>query len=114
MSAQPKKPRRIKNKRLNITPKDRWERIIKDVDKNEVPVTCLESITVTLLDNTEIDINVRQLIQEGNEPELLEEMINSRLASMDDLIKDVDFYINIESVAKTVQPFTDDLLKKLS
>ena len=28
-------------------------------------------------------------------------------------IKDVDFFINIDSVAKTVQPVTDDILKNL-
>jgi len=36
------------------------------------------------------------------------------LKQMDEIIKDVDFFISIETVAKTVQPVTDDILKSLS
>ena len=112
MSEQPKK--RPKSKRLNTSVKKIWESILKDVEKNEVPINCLEHISLKLTDGTVVDINIIELLNDGHDPEVLEEMINSRLEALDDFIDDVDFYINVDSVAKTVQPFTDDILKKLS
>jgi predicted DNA-binding antitoxin AbrB/MazE fold protein len=110
---QPKKPRRRKNKRLNVTQKEKWERIIKDVEKREVPIHCLESITVNLKDGTKVHIDIRQLLAEGEDPERLENKINKKLYDLDEIISDVDFYISVENVAKTVQPITDILLKDL-
>lgn len=111
--SKPKKQPQRRNKKLNLTHKERWERIIKDVEKNEIPIKCIESITITLVDDTEIDVNIRELLAEGSSPDDLEEIINEKLESMDHLIKDVDFYINVESVAKTIQPYTDQVLKNL-
>jgi hypothetical protein len=109
----PKKPQQRKSKRLNITQKDKWERILKDIDKSEVPINCLESITVNLKDGTSVQIDIKQLLSEGNDPDVLEAMINKKLVALDEIIDDVDFFISVESVAKTVQPITDNLLKDL-
>jgi hypothetical protein len=35
------------------------------------------------------------------------------LKELDNIIRDIDFHISIDSVAKFVQPFTDQLLKDL-
>jgi len=110
---KPKKPRQPKSKRLKLSKKEEWTRILKDVEKNEIPVHFLKSITVNLRDGTAVDVNISQLILEGIEPEIIEQQLNQRLKELDDYIEDVDFYINVDSVSKTVQPFTDDLLKNL-
>jgi len=109
---QPKKPQR-RSKRLNLNKKEQWERILKDVEKREVPITCLEAITVNLKDGTSVRVDIKQLISEGNHPDDVEFMINSKLKALDEIIDDVDFFISVESVAKTVQPITDNLLKNL-
>ena len=110
---QPKKPQRRKSKRFNLTKKEQWERILKDVRKEEVPISCLESITVNLKDGTSVLVDIKELISEGNLPEDVEYMVNTKLAALDEIIADVDFYISIDSVAKTIQPITDKLLKNL-
>ena len=44
---------------------------------------------------------------------MVKDEINLRLHKMDSIIKDVDFFISIENVAKAVQPVTDSILKDL-
>ena len=108
----PRKPRQ-RSKRLKLSRREEWTKILKDVEKNEVPVTFLRSITVNLMDGTVVDINITQLINEGVDPEVIELTLNQRLKELDAYIQDVDFYINIDSVSKVVQTFTDRLLKNL-
>jgi hypothetical protein len=114
MSQQkPKKPRQPKSKRLKLSKKEEWTRILKDVEKNEIPVHFLKSITVNLLDGTSVEVNITQLLSEGLDPETIEQRLNEQLVELDDYIEDVDFYINVDSVSRTIQPFTDELLKDL-
>lgn len=114
MSQQnPKKPRQPKSRRLNLSSKDKWERLLKEVTKEQVPVGVLRHITVNLKDGTSVDVNIEEMLEEGTDPALIEKMINAKLLALDDIIKDVDFHISVDSVAKVVQPFTDQLLKDL-
>jgi hypothetical protein len=108
----PRKPRQ-KSKRLKLSRKEEWTKILKDVEKNEVPVSFLRAITVNLMDNTVVEINITELLEEGVDPEVIEVQLNQQLKDLDAYIKDVDFYINIDSVSKVVQKFTDRLLKNL-
>lgn len=110
---KPKKPRQPRSKRLKLSRREEWTKILKDVEKNEVPVSFLKSITVNLKDGTAVDVNISQLIIEGVDPATIERQLNEQLKELDDYIEDVDFYINVDSVSKTVQSFTDDLLKNL-
>lgn len=112
MSQSPK-PKRPKLKRLNVTTREKWEKILKDIEKTEVPVTVLESITVNLIDGTQVSVDIKELIAEGNDPDDIECMLNEKLTELDHIIKDVDFYVNIDDVAKVVQPITDSFLKDL-
>ena len=112
MSQNPK-PKKPRLKRLNVTAREKWEKILKDIEKTEVPVTVLESITVNLIDGTQVSVNIKELIAEGNDPNDVESMLNEKLTELDDIIKDVDFYVSIDDVAKVVQPITDGFLKDL-
>ena len=53
------------------------------------------------------------LLKEGIDSATVEKIINEKLKALDDYITDVDFHISVDSVAKVVQPFTDQLLKNL-
>jgi hypothetical protein len=110
---KPKKPRRPKSKRLNLNKKEQWEKLLKEVHKEQVPVGVLLSITVNLKDGTSVDVNVAEMLAEGEDPEFVEQRINERLTALDMYIDDVDFHISVDSVADVVQPFTDKLLKNL-
>ncbi|CAB4128811.1 hypothetical protein UFOVP112_81 [uncultured Caudovirales phage] len=114
MSEQkPKKPRQQKSKRLNLNKKDQWEKLLKEVSKEQVPIGVLRYITVNLKDGTSVDVNISEMIEEGADPAVVEKLINAKLEALDDVIKDVDFHISVDSVAKVIQPFTDQLLKDL-
>ena len=111
---QPKKPL-VKSKRhkLHISAKDKWKQILREVEKIEAPVSVIQNIEVVLKDGTVVDIDVVELLSEGMDPNDLEKEINQKLFDLDDIISDVSFYINIDHVAKTIQPATDNLLKNL-
>lgn len=115
MSDQPKKklPKKPKSKRINVSAREKWVKILKDVEKNEIPVTCLEALQVNLKDGTTVMIDITELLSEGMSPDEVEEQINEKLTKLDYVIHDVDFFVNIDQVAKTIQPITDEFLKNL-
>jgi hypothetical protein len=110
--AQPNR-KQPKSKRINVSIKEKWKQILREVSKEEIPIHLLESITINLIDGTPVHIDVIQLLAEGDDPEEVEDQINSRLDELDAYISDVDFFISIDSVVETVQPFTDKILKNL-
>ena len=113
MSEQkPKKPRQ-KSKRLNLNSKTQWESILRSVEKKEIAIAFLESVSVNLTDGTVVNINVKELLDEGNDPDILEKMLKTKLSALDYIIEDIDFYISVAAVQKAVQPATDQLLKNL-
>lgn len=113
MSQQkPKKPR-PKSKRLKLSRKEEWTKILKEVEKNEIPVTFLKSLTVNLKDGTSVSIDVVELMHKGLSPDFIEHEINQKLRDLDMYIDDVDFFINVDSVSQVVQSLTDKLLKDL-
>lgn len=111
---QPKKPQRnSKAKKLNLNTKKRWQDIVKDVDKKEVPVDVLQRIIVRLIDGTDLSIDIKQLLDDGNDPKEIENLLNSKFQDLDEYIENVDFFIDIDRVVNTVQPETDKVLKDL-
>jgi hypothetical protein len=113
MSEQPKKPQRSRSKKLNLNVKKRWQDIVNDVDKKEVPVEVLQKIIVKLIDGTDISIDIKQLLIEGLNPLEIEDILNEKFQDLDQYIKTVDFFVDIDKVVNTVQPETDKVLKGL-
>lgn len=113
MSEQKPKKQKPKSKRLNLNAKSQWESILRSVEKKEIPITMLESVNVNLTDGTIVNINVKELLDEGNDPDILEKMLKTKLSQLDYIISDIDFFISVTAVQKVVQPATDELLKNL-
>jgi len=110
---KPKKTPRSRAKKLNLNVKKRWQDIVKDVDKKEVPVDVLQRITVRLIDGTDLSIDITQLLADGNDPSEIEDLLNAKFQDLDEYIENVDFFIDIDKVVNTVQPETDKVLKDL-
>lgn len=110
---QPKKPQRSKAKKLNLNKRKSWQEIIQDVDKKKVPITVLEHISVKLVDGTSININVKELIDSGEDPENIEALLDDKFDQLDQYIENVDFFVDVDRVKDTVQPETDRVLKGL-
>jgi len=90
-----------------------WEHIIDDVDKQKIPVEFIKKLVIKLEGKRQQTINIKKFLDQGLEPEQIEEAVSKKLAELDDEIVSVEFVLNIESIAETVQPETDKLLGRL-
>jgi len=115
MSGQqnPKKQPKPRPKKLNLSPKAAWRNILKEVEKKEVPIHVIDKLVVNLRDGSQAVIDIKALLSQGADPEEVELQINEKLESLDMYIENVDFFVDIESVERTVQPETDKILSKL-
>lgn len=113
MTNQRKRSQRPKLKKINTSSRAQWQGILKDIDKDNIPVRLLDSIQVNLIDGTVVKINIKELISQGHDPDELERSLRKRIDDLDHIIKDVDFFISIDAVADVVQPLTDEILKDL-
>lgn len=92
---------------------EKWEHIIDDVEKNKIPVQFIKKLVVKLKGKKQQTINIEKLLQQGLDPEQLEDVVSRKLDELDDMIVSVEFVLNVQSIADTVQPETDRLLGKL-
>ena len=90
-----------------------WEHILADVNKTDVPLECIKKVVIKLAGGRQKTINVHTLLKQGLELEEVETMLTRYFSENDHQIRDVDFVVDIGSVAKIVQPETDKLLGKL-
>lgn len=92
---------------------DKWEHIIQDVTKTDVPLECIKKVVIKLRGGRQRTVNLHTLQRQGLSLEEIEPIINRTFTELDSEIIDVDFVVDINSVAKIVQPETDKLLGKL-
>lgn len=90
-----------------------WEHIIDDVDKQKIPVEFIKKLVIKLQGKRQQTINIKKFLDQGLEPEQIEEAVSRKLFEYDDQIVSVEFVLNVESIAEAVQPETDRLLNKL-
>jgi hypothetical protein len=91
-----------------------WEHIIGDVDKQKIPIEFVSKLIIKLKTKRQQTINVKKFLQQGLDPEQIEAAISRKLSEIDHLISGVEFVLNIESIAETVQPETDKLLRRFN
>jgi len=91
----------------------KWEHILEDVEKRKIPVEFIKKLVIKLQGKRQQTINIKKFLEQGLEPEQVEEAISRKLQEMDELITGVEFILDVENVAKVVQPETDRLLSKL-
>ena len=60
-----------------------------------------------------VTVDIKRLLAEGADPDEIEQHVSNRLDELDLYIDNVDFFVDIDLVEKTVQPETDRLLSKL-
>lgn len=107
-----KKPK-PRPKKLNLSVREIWKKIVTEVEKQEVPIEVLDRLVVHLADGTGVEINIKELLTEGIKADDIEDHLNKKLHALSDIIVDVDYFINIDSVVNVVKPETDRLLKDL-
>jgi hypothetical protein len=92
---------------------EKWEHILEDVEKNRIPVQFIKKLIIKLEGKKQQTINIQKFLSQGLDPEQIEEAVGRKLEELDDMIVSVEFVLNVQSIADTVQPETDRLLGKL-
>lgn len=91
----------------------KWESIINEVSKTEVPVECLKKVVIRLEGGRQRTINLQQLQRQGLDLQEIEAVVSRTLDDLDLKIRDVEFVVDVSAVANIIQPETDQLLRKL-
>jgi hypothetical protein len=102
-----------KAKKIVINNKKAWKDILKEVDKKEVPLELLNYINIRLIDGSDVKIDVPTLLKNSSDALLVEEYLNEKFEELDSYIDNVDFFINVDYVSKTVEESTSNILKNL-
>ena len=92
---------------------EQWDHIISGVDKTEVPLECINKIVIRLQGGRQKTINLAKLKRDGFDLEEIESYLTRNLLELGDLVRDIDFLVDVNAVARLVQPETDKLLKDL-
>ena len=92
---------------------EKWEHIIAEVNKTEVPLECIKKVIIKLNGRKQKTLNLATLKQQGLDMEDLETVLTRTLTELGDTVRDIDFVVDVTEVAKLVQPETDKILKHL-
>lgn len=98
---------------IDISTRNKWEAILKDVEKHEVPINVIELIDIFLVDGSRITVDVLDMLDQGVDPVDLQDQLNDQLDELGELVDDIDFFVSLERVATIVQPATTQLLGDL-
>jgi hypothetical protein len=92
----------------------KWEDLVDGVEKTDVPIECIKRIVIRLLDGRRRYLNITTLRRKGMDQDELEQVLNAKLDEYRGKIENVDFFVDVEAVAKLVQPDTDGLLQRFN
>lgn len=91
----------------------KWEHILEDVEKQKIPIQFIKKIVMKLQGKKQQTINISRMLDQGLDPEQIEEAVSRKLLELDDRVHSVEFVLNVQTIADAVQPETDRLLNKL-
>ena len=92
---------------------EKWEKLLEDVDKQQIPVEFIKKIVLKLVGRKQHTINIQRLLEQGLYPDEIEDAISTKLMELGELVIGIEFILNVESIAEIVQPETDRLLNGL-
>lgn len=92
---------------------DKWEHLIKEAPKTEVPLECLKKIIIKLYGKRQRTINLDTLRKQGLDIEEIETVLTRTLLELDGNVRDIEFIVDAALVAEIIQPETDKILEKL-
>jgi acid phosphatase class B len=92
---------------------EKWEHIVSGVDKTNIPVEFIKKLIIKLDGRRQKTINIQGLIKQGFDVQEIEEAVSRKLQEYDDEMVCIEFVLDIQGIADTVQPETDKMLKNL-
>jgi hypothetical protein len=91
----------------------KWDTLLQDVDKNKVPIEFIKKIILKLRGKKQKTINVERLLDQGFDPDDIEDIVSRKLIELDESVVGIEFILNVQTIADFVQPETDKLLNGL-
>lgn len=91
----------------------KWETIIGDVEKTHVPVETVHKAVIRFSTGGQKTINIRRLRDQGLNGEEIEAVLDRFVEEHQEVIKSMEFVLDVKAVAEILQPHSDDLLRKL-
>jgi hypothetical protein len=88
-----------------------WEDIVNQVEKQHIPITCVKKVIFRTRSRQQKTINLKRLRQQGMCNDDIEEIVEDFIQDNENSIASMEFVLDIEAVAHTIQPETDKLLK---
>jgi hypothetical protein len=99
--------------RLKVDELEKWEDVVSSVEKDHIPIDCVKKVILKLAGNRQKTINLETLRRNGLDIEEIESVVARAMAERGRSVINVDFVIDIKTVAQHIQPYTDKILGKL-
>lgn len=90
---------------------EKWEKLLEEVEKRKIPVEFIKKLILKLRGRKQQTVNVERLIKQGLYPEEIEDAISEILMDLDEEVVGIEFVLNVKTIAETVQPETENLLR---
>jgi hypothetical protein len=91
----------------------KWDHIISEVEKTQVPLKCINKMVIRIVGGRQKTINLSRLRRDGLDDDEIEEIMNRNIFVLGDSVNNIDFILDVNTVAGIIQPATDKLLKSL-
>jgi hypothetical protein len=91
----------------------KWDHIISEVEKTQVPLKCINKMVIRIVGGKQKTINLARLRKDGLDDDEIEEIMNRNIFVLGDSVNNIDFILDVNTVAGIIQPATDKLLKSL-
>ena len=91
----------------------RWEDIVEQVEKQQIPISCVKKVVFRTHDKKQKTINLRKLRDQGISDEIVETIVEDFIRINENEITSMEFVVDVVAVANHVQPETDKLLKDM-
>jgi hypothetical protein len=91
----------------------KWDHIISEVEKTQVPLKCINKMVIRIVGGKQKTINLSRLRRDGLDDDEIEEIMNRNIFVLGDSVNNIDFILDVNTVAGIIQPATDKLLKSL-
>lgn len=98
---------------LRVDEIEKWEDVVSSVDKEHIPIDCVKKVVFKLRGNRQKTINLETLRRHGLDVEEIEAVVSRAMLEMTKSIVNIDFVIDVKTVAEHVQPVTDRFFSKL-
>lgn len=89
----------------------KWEQIVEQVDKEQIPVECIKKMVFKLSGGRQKTINFRTLKNQSLSITEINHVVERWIEENQLDIQNIEFVLDIQAIADLLQPETDKLLK---